>query len=195
DLEACACHKGSVLGNLPGVPQPSQKGFETRIVEALETFDLRRPVFIEAESRKIGALAVPLPLLERLRASPCVEIMAPPAERLAYLLRDYAYLGNDPAALEAAIAKLHELHSRETMARWQGWARASHLRPLFEELMLQHYDPLYTRSQRSHFFAWEQRQSVTAQALDDMGIETLAQRILAQVEQVEQVEQSLLLSI
>ena len=35
DLEALACHKGSVLGVLPDADQPSQKAFETRLLAAL----------------------------------------------------------------------------------------------------------------------------------------------------------------
>lgn len=38
DLEALACHKGSVLGADPEQPQPSQKWFETQIWQALENF-------------------------------------------------------------------------------------------------------------------------------------------------------------
>ncbi|KAF1045509.1 tRNA 2-selenouridine(34) synthase MnmH [Xylophilus sp.] len=179
DLEACASHKGSVLGALPGVAQPSQKGFETRIAEVLKRLDPARPVFVEAESRKIGQLAVPLPLLARLRASPVIEIDAAPPQRLAYLLRDYAYLGSDRPALAASLARLRELHSNATIARWQGWAEAGALPVLFEELVRLHYDPLYARSQRTHFFAWDQRRRVAAGHLDDDGIDALAQRILA----------------
>ena len=39
DLEALAAHRGSVLGELPGAPQPSQKSFETAIWTALSGFD------------------------------------------------------------------------------------------------------------------------------------------------------------
>jgi tRNA 2-selenouridine synthase len=70
DLEGLAAHKGSVLGAMPGVEQPSQKAFETRLAQALAGFDLARPVFVEAESRKIGRIALPNALVERLRQSP-----------------------------------------------------------------------------------------------------------------------------
>ena len=41
DLEVLAAHRGSVLGELPGAPQPSQKAFETAIWSALSAFDPR----------------------------------------------------------------------------------------------------------------------------------------------------------
>ena len=91
DLEAIAVHKGSVLGNIPNSPQPSQKKFETQLVEALEGFDASKVVFVEAESRKIGTLHVPDLLLEQMRSSPCIKINATIDARVDYLIHDYAY--------------------------------------------------------------------------------------------------------
>ena len=101
DLEDCASHKGSLLGALPGVTQPSQKQFETRIATALDGVDVSRPLFVEGESARIGRLSVPIPLVTQLRAAHCIEIQATLEARLAYLLRDYAYLGDDREALSA----------------------------------------------------------------------------------------------
>jgi tRNA 2-selenouridine synthase len=178
DLEALACHKGSVLGSLPGVAQPSQKAFETRIVDVLDRLDLQRPVYVEAESKKIGRLAVPLPLIEHLRASPCIEIAATPEARLAYLLRDYAYLGEDRTELQRKIGLLHGLQANETLARWQAWAAEGALQPLFAELMALHYDPLYARSQGRHLLQLDQALRLPTEDLSDAGVDALAQRIL-----------------
>ncbi|HSW81841.1 MAG TPA: tRNA 2-selenouridine(34) synthase MnmH, partial [Usitatibacter sp.] len=59
DLEVMAAHRGSLLGELPDAPQPSQKSFETAIWTALSGFDPARAVFVESESRKVGNLRVP----------------------------------------------------------------------------------------------------------------------------------------
>ena len=179
DLEAAACHKGSLLGALPGVPQPSQKAFETRIATVLEALDLTRPLYVEGESARIGRLALPLPLVERLRAAPCIELRATPEARLAYLLRDYAYLGDDPEALAQRLEALTELHGKEVVQRWQTWARARQLAPLFDELMRLHYDPHYGRSQARNFAQWQARRVVAATDLSDAGIERLAQTVSA----------------
>ncbi len=177
DLEDCADHKGSVLGQLPGVEQPSQKRFESRIATVLEGLDLAQPVYVEAESRKIGKLALPTPLLERMRTSPCIEIVASVDARLDYLLRDYAYLGDDAEALAARLASLHGLQSNETLDRWQAWARTHALRPLFRELMTEHYDPLYGRSQNGNFMRLKDalRIDVSRLAVEDMA--AIAERI------------------
>lgn len=178
DLEGCARHRGSVLGAWPGVAQPSQTAFETALVAALEPLDVHQPVFIEAESGKIGRLAVPQALIQRLRASPCIEVEAPPETRLHYLLRDYANLADDPAHLAHLLGLLKDLHGRATVERWQAWALEKSLAPLFGELMALHYDPLYQRSQSTHLRAWAQRSVVSADRLDDDGIAQVAARIL-----------------
>ena len=178
DLEACANHKGSVLGGLPGIEQPSQKRFETLIATVLESVDPSRPLYVEAESRKIGRLALPTPLLLRLRESPCIEIVATPEARVAYLLRDYAYLGDDPEALAAKIAQLHGLQSNETITRWQAWARNHELAPLFSELMSMHYDPLYARSQHGNYLRLASAARFKTPGLDEHQVRALAKTIV-----------------
>ena len=178
DLEHCARHKGSLLGSLPGVAQPSQKNFETQIATVLEGLDLARPLYVEGESARIGRLSVPVPLVQRLRAAPCIEIEAPPAERLAYLLHDYAYLGDDPETLAGRLALLTELHGKQTVQRWQDWARTHSLTPLFTELMVLHYDPHYGSSQARNFAQWQQRRRIPAPDLSPAGLESVARAVL-----------------
>ena len=179
DLEALAAHRGSVLGALPHQPQPSQKGFETALAAELMRFDLGRRVWVEAESRKIGRLTVPEPLLARLRASPVVAIEATREARLDYLLRDYAWLGDDRQALADKLGMLQGLLPNELLAQWQAWALAGELPRLFDQLMKRHYDPLYERSQGQNFARLgEARREATAD-LSPAGIEALARRLAA----------------
>jgi len=180
DLEALASHKGSLLGGVPGQPQPAQKHFDTCLAAELERFDLAQPVYVEAESARIGRLALPLPLVAQLRAAPrLIELRATLPVRLAYLLRDYGYLTEDRELLCNQLAPLKEHQGKETVQRWQAWARAGTFEPLLAELMAEHYDPLYERSQARHFAAWARRQPVDAPALDDAGIDDLARRVRA----------------
>ena len=178
DLEALARHKGSLLGSLPGVEQPSQKHFETAIAARLEALDLGRPLYVEGESPRIGRLSLPLSLVARMRESDCIEIAATPEARLDYLLRDYAYLGDDAEALADRLSALKEMQGKETVQRWQAWARERALAPLFAELMALHYDPHYARSQARHFAQWSRRQRIETTDLSDAGIDALADAML-----------------
>jgi tRNA 2-selenouridine synthase len=152
DLEGLAHHRGSVLGGLPGLPQPSQKHFDTRVWEALRRFDPARPVYVESESARIGALRVPEALLLAMRErARTVRVEMPPAGRLALLLEDYAFFAADPEGFCRLLDPLVELQGRERVGEWQALAREGRWAGLFERLMLEHYDPLYDRSMRRHF--------------------------------------------
>jgi tRNA 2-selenouridine synthase len=181
DLEGLARHKGSLLGSLPGVEQPSQKAFETQLWDALRALDMTRPVFIEGESAKIGRVALPLELVEHMRAAHVVEVQASAQARLEFLLRDYAYLGDDVALLCERLGLLKELQGKATVTRWQDWAQAGHWPELFAELMALHYDPQYQRSQARNFVQWPQRLTVQAEHLGPQALQHLAQDILARV--------------
>jgi tRNA 2-selenouridine synthase len=74
DLERLAAHRGSVLGHLPGEPQPEPEDVRDRIWDTLRRFDPARPVFVESESKKVGNLRVPDAVMERMRAAPCIAL-------------------------------------------------------------------------------------------------------------------------
>jgi tRNA 2-selenouridine synthase len=152
DLEALACHRGSVLGGLPHDPQPTQKAFDTAVWHALHGFDPARPVFVESESRKIGALAVPEALLSRMRAhGRCVFVTLPDDERVQLLLEEYGFFAQQVDRFCEHMSTLTELRGKETVARWQTMARAGQWTDVFAELMQLHYDPLYLRSMTRNF--------------------------------------------
>jgi len=180
DLEALACHKGSVLGVLPGQPQPAQKMFESQLLQALRGLDPQRPVFVEAESRKIGRLQVPEAMIETMRAGRCIGIEAPLAERVAFLLRDYDYFLADAPWLNTRLAALKDLRGGETVARWQEQASTGQWPQLVEELLTQHYDPLYHRSQQRNYDGFGAPQRIAADSLSPEGIAAVAARLLAE---------------
>ncbi|PHP90089.1 tRNA 2-selenouridine(34) synthase MnmH [Burkholderia sp. AU18528] len=151
DLEALACHRGSLLGALPGKPQPAQKGFDSGLVEALGRFDPQWPVFVESESRRIGLVQLPIALIEAFHAGPWVQVEAAHDERIAFLLDDYAHLFDAPDAFKAQLHRLIGLHSREEVTRWKGLIDAGARAELFTELIDRHYDPAYARTYRATY--------------------------------------------
>jgi tRNA 2-selenouridine synthase len=151
DLEAIAAHRGSVLGAYPATPQPGQKHFETRLWETFRHLDPSRPLFVEAESRKIGNLRVPQALMEAMRKSPCLRLDAPLGARVAHLEHDYRHYLDAPETLCAQLERLTVLHGHETVRHWQTLARQGHWNVLVEELLARHYDPAYQRSSYANF--------------------------------------------
>ena len=151
DLEELACHRGSVLGGLPGAPQPSQKRFDGLIWWALHCFDPARPVYVESESRKVGNLRVPTALIDAMRAAPCLRVELPLAQRVLLLREDYSHFERAPAALAAQLDCLVPLHGHGPVAHWKQLAVAGDWAALVEHLLTQHYDPAYRRSLEGNF--------------------------------------------
>ncbi len=158
DLEALACHRGSVLGPEPGRSQPSQKAFETALWQALRTLDPSRPVFTEGESRVIGRLRIPQELTDRLRAAPVLQVQMPLQARVDFLLHDYGHFVQDANSLCQRLDALVDLRGRATVQRWQAQARAGQWADMVTELLAQHYDPSYLKSMRQHFTAFDDGQ-------------------------------------
>jgi tRNA 2-selenouridine synthase len=176
-LEQLACHKGSVLGNLPSQPQPAQKGFESQLFAALSQLDPSHPVFVEAESRKIGQLHLPEALIMAIRQAPCIQIEATLPARVAFLLNDYHYAITDPHWLLHHLGHLRTLQSRETLNHWQELVQAGNFPQLVTELLEQHYDPLYHRSQQQNYVEFGTSQVFATDTLDPSAIAALAQAI------------------
>ncbi len=146
DLEVLAAHRGSVLGDLPDAPQPSQKCFETAIWTALSGFERARPVYVESESRKVGNLRVPEALIAYMRAARCFRIEADAPTRVRLLIDDYDHFVKDPVALAAKLDHLKDLHGKERLAAWKDHMAAGRWEELVADLLDNHYDPAYRRS-------------------------------------------------
>lgn len=151
DLEHLASHRGSLLGALPDAQQPTQKRFDTLLAARLRDLDPGRPVFVEAESRKIGAVEIPASLLHAMHQGACVEVRSTRADRTAFLQQDYARLFDNPDWLKAQLQRMLGLHSRDTITGWIRLVDEGRREDLARELIDRHYDPAYARSSQSHF--------------------------------------------
>ena len=148
DLEGLANHKGSVLGADPGESQPSQKFFESLLWEKISGFDPERPVFAEAESRKVGNLHIPTPIWERLTSSEVTVLKTPLEARVDYLLEDYQHWPESPDQLEGRLDVLRSRYGHETIDAWIAMIRAGEWHDLVRTLLVDHYDVMYSSSTR-----------------------------------------------
>ena len=148
DLEALAGHRGSLFGALPGQPQPSQKMFESHLLTTLDRLDPARPVVVEAESSKIGDRMIPPAMWQAMSAAPRIELTAPRAARVSYLVTAYADIARDRNLLNDALARLPVHPGRKRLEDWRQMADAGALEELADALIELHYDPAYDRSSR-----------------------------------------------
>ena len=178
DLEALAAHRGSVLGNMPDEPQPTQKMFDSLVWKALRGFDPERPVFVEAESRKVGRLRVPDALIDAMWGSACLVLEAALPVRVELLKAEYSHYISEPHLLAVQLECLEGLHGKDTLERWQRLARESAWNALVEELLVRHYDPAYTRSTLKHYPTLEHAARYTLCATSDADFRQLAAAII-----------------
>jgi tRNA 2-selenouridine synthase len=179
DLERLARHRGSVLGNLPDTPQPAQKMFETLVWDALRRLDPAVPVFVEAESKKIGQLQVPDALLETMRAAECARVEAPVEARVAFLIEEYRHFLDDPTALKAQLDCLTGLYGKDTIAGWHALADRAAWEALVAELLTAHYDPAYRRSTQKNYARLAEAHVARPRDLAPASIASLAQELHA----------------
>ena len=146
DLEGLAVHRGSVLGNEPNIEQPSQKGFETSLWNALRSLDPVKPVFVESESKKVGGLHVPDALMEKIRNGSCIELRSSTQTRVSWLIREYHHFLTDTDNFKQKLALLTTHYGKVQIAKWNEAIDAGNFPELVEELLVKHYDPSYQSS-------------------------------------------------
>lgn len=179
DLEGLASHRSSVLGFIPGQPQPSQKRFDTLVWEQLRAFDPARPVYVESESRKVGNVTVPEALIHAMRASDCLRLDLPDDERVQLLLEDYDFFSRDPALFCERLDALVQLRGREQVQAWQAQVRAGDIEPVVRELLVKHYDPGYSTSTRRNFARFAEARAIAPRDRSPQAMGELARVLVA----------------
>ena len=181
DLEALANHRSSVLGHIPGLPQPSQKRFDSLIWDSLRKFDPAHPVFVESESKKVGNVRVPDALINAMRTSPCIDLQLSNEERVALLLEDYEFFVKNPAHFCERLQALAELRGKAVVDDWAEKVAAGKTPEVVSELLTQHYDPMYSASITRNFTLYGQAQTCplvdrSSQALNKVAGELMGEQ-------------------
>ena len=146
DLEHLARHRGSLLGSLPGVQQPQQKLFETSLCNKIMTLELEHPVFIEAESSKIGNVQIPKPLWRAMQNSPQILIKSDRPRRADYLLKNYVSLKKNPEGLFQLFRLLEKSGLNSVSKKCRKFITEQDWVSLANALLQSHYDKRYDRS-------------------------------------------------
>lgn len=176
DLEGLANHKGSMFGLTPGTVQPSPRGFESRIVDALRQFDPEQPVWVESESPKIGQLFVPKSLHEAMRHSPSIRLHAPLTARVEHSVSDYQPWFDYPDEVRARLERLTYRHGHAVIEKWMALLNNRDWEGLVEALLTDHYDPAYAGS--SSAYGWDQGERVELSDLSAQSIKKAAEDAL-----------------
>jgi len=140
DLEALANHKGSAFGSLGKGAQPFNEMFENRLALEWHQLDKNRHVWLENESRSIGACTLPASIYNLIRTSELVDVNVGDDSRKKRIARDY---GCFPAKVLAEVTtklskRMGPQHAKEAVGclesgDFDGWL----------EKVLAYYDKLY----------------------------------------------------
>ena len=180
DLEDLAQHRSSVLGHIPGQPQPSQKHFDTKVWHTLKQFDTKQVVFVESESRKVGNLTIPEAVILAMRSSPCHELMLPLDERVALLLEDYNFFVSDPELFCRRLDALVAIRGKILVDAWKAQVQLGQFKSVVHELLETHYDPTYASSMRRNFARFEKHTKCEAANRHPETMRHLAQQLIAE---------------
>lgn len=142
DLEGYANHRGSVFGSVGLGEQPSQKMFESRLLQALARVPAGSPAATEGESRKIGRLFNPERFFDHLLSSRRILIYDTVENRVRRIVREYAGTGT-PEEMLGAVHYLGRRIGRSRVEHYSGLIRQGNYEPVVEDLLVRYYDPLY----------------------------------------------------
>ncbi|MEL6641238.1 MAG: tRNA 2-selenouridine(34) synthase MnmH, partial [Pseudomonadota bacterium] len=174
DLEAYACHRGSLLGGMDG-SQPSQKAFETQLAIALDKMDPSRPIVVEAESSKIGQLNLPPSLWSAMVAAPRIMLRASPEARATYLAEAYREIASDVETVKTRLTPLRRLRGHAMVDQWEKILIAGDHTAFAGALIADHYDPAYAKSRGAQTF--DLLGTITTESLDNDGLAAAATKI------------------
>jgi len=140
DLEKLACHKGSVFGSLGQPSQPTNEQFENNLFAKWNEMDLSRPVWIEDESRMIGKVTLPDPVINQISSGLMIQVEVPLFLRIERLVREYS--GFEKTRLTEAIIRLRQrIGGARTKEALQALDENHY--DIAASIVLSHYDKAY----------------------------------------------------
>lgn len=140
DLEGLAHHKGSSYGSIGQPAQPSNEQFENLVYTQWRELDPNRRIWLEDESRNVGACFIPLTLWHQMRTAPVAFVDMPKPVRICRLVNEYA--GIDHGLLVAATERIRKrLGGKVTNDALL--ALANHDYATVADLTLAYYDKAY----------------------------------------------------
>jgi len=104
DLEGIAFHRGSAFGQIGLDPQPTNEQFENNLAQDWLALDQNKVVWMEDESKALGAVRIVDELFFRIRKSPLVVIEKSRELRIKHSVDDYAHL--DIEELKGALLRI-----------------------------------------------------------------------------------------
>ncbi|HAE91133.1 MAG TPA: tRNA 2-selenouridine(34) synthase MnmH [Tissierella sp.] len=147
DLEGCANHRGSVLGNVGLGEQNTQKMFESLVYESLKNRKTNL-VFVEGESKRIGKDIIPDYLYNTMKSGINIKIEANIEERVDNLFTEYVH--DTDNELISSLNYLRKYLGDKNIDKYIELIANHEYKQVIEELIIKYYDPLYEHNNRKY---------------------------------------------
>ena len=146
DLEGIAHHKGSAFGALGETPQPTQEMFENELAMKLHAVSEAVPadghIWLEDESRRIGAVNIPGALWESMRRASLYFLDIPFEERLDHIIEEYGQF--DKPRLVSCILRIQKRLGGKDMKDTIDFLKEGDYQGAFR-ILLCYYDKFYAK--------------------------------------------------
>lgn len=161
DLEAMANHRGSLLGSVGLGKQTTQKMFESYLYDGL--LKGNPFVFMEGESRRIGNVALPKELYDKMPEGISIKIESPMEYRVKNLVEEYLKAPSSDGKEEfskslmeeeliRALDKIKRYFSKERIEEYKKQIHQGNYDFVAEELCRYYYDPRYSTRIKDYDF-------------------------------------------
>ena len=175
DLEALANHRGSAFGGIGQPIQPTVEQFENLLGHDLLELDLSRRVWIEDESKKIGAAVIPDEFFEQKCAAPAIFIEIDQELRAQHILEHYGEL--EPTELISATERITKRFGGQNVLAVKNAISHGDLKTAVQ-LLLDYYDRSYLLAQS------KQQRSYTDRLHFDSATDDVAAALIAAADQI-----------
>lgn len=146
DIEGLARHRGSMLGKVGISEEINQKQFEHELFEALDSLESpdTKPVFVEAESRRLGGIVIPDGLFKGIKGSPYhINTYASMNIRVENILDDYILDESCANEIIEILPRFAKFIGNSKVEELQNLVKSGEFGEVVRFLMENHYDPKY----------------------------------------------------
>lgn len=145
DLGAIGNRFGMPMGWLSGEEQPSQKLFESLLLDAMRGLTNESPVWVVNCMDRVGSVALPEMMTECLKRSSRIELDTPMNLRVQALMKIHgSRMGKLPDALrsirESMRVKLHD----GLLDEWEGMVQEGRSEDVVRRILEGYFDPRYS---------------------------------------------------
>lgn len=146
DLEGLARHRGSLFGGVGMGLQPSQKTFESELMESFKSFK-QGPVFVEGESPRIGSINLPAQLIKAMAQTDKVFLIEDTIERRTERIKSDYLSDYGLKKKEEIISAFENLKRYISPKRYENYLKLvdeENFDLIIKDLMIKYYDANYS---------------------------------------------------